>query len=241
MKQRKEDKEKSGIYVIKNNTNNKIYVGKTVNIYRRIKWHVSALNTKDSNENRHLINSWHKYGRDNFTYYVVEYIDCDDRIELDLMLKEKELYWMKELNTLNPNLGYNLRYDSESGMKVSNETREKLRKATLKRYKNKSERIKQSEKMKKLHKERPELYKDSYDKIAYKTRQYRIAKCDKKSGDIIKIYDIIQEILNENPDYYKQAIKGCCQGTKNSYKGFRWHYVDLKEDKLILKGKFANK
>ena len=57
MIQRKEDKKKSGIYVIKNLINNKVYVGKTVDIYRRIKDHVTGLNTKNKNENPHLINS----------------------------------------------------------------------------------------------------------------------------------------------------------------------------------------
>lgn len=57
MKQRKEDKNKSGIYAIKNNINNKFYVGKAIDIYKRIKAHVTNLNTKNSNDNIHLINS----------------------------------------------------------------------------------------------------------------------------------------------------------------------------------------
>lgn len=57
MIQNKEDKNKSGIYVIKNKINNKVYVGKAINIYRRIKAHITSLNTKDKNENRHLINA----------------------------------------------------------------------------------------------------------------------------------------------------------------------------------------
>ncbi len=57
MIQNKEDQNKSGIYVIKNKINNKVYVGKAVNIYRRIKAHITALNTKSKDENRHLINS----------------------------------------------------------------------------------------------------------------------------------------------------------------------------------------
>ena len=36
--------------------------------------HVTNLNTRNKNENRHLINAWHKYGRSNFSYYVVEYV-----------------------------------------------------------------------------------------------------------------------------------------------------------------------
>lgn len=239
MIQKKEDKNKSGIYVIKNEINDKVYVGKSVNIYRRIKAHVTALNTKDKNENPYLINSWHKYGRDKFTYYVIEYIDKDTREELDEELKNRELHWIINLNSLDKDSGYNLRLDSESGMITSEETRKKMSKSQTERYKDEEVRKKQSETMKKIRKENPELYKESYNKIAYKRRKYRIAKCNKDNGEIIKIYEIIQDILDENPEYYKQAIKGCCQGTKNSYKGFRWHYVDLEKDELILKGKFA--
>jgi len=238
MIQRKEDKEKSGIYVIKNLITNKVYVGKSVNIYIRIKQHITYLNTKDKNENVHLINSWHKYGRENFTYYVAEYIDNDVREEVDILLKEKELFWMNNLNSLNNAFGYNLRYDSESGMITSDETKKKLSEANIKRYKNESERIKQSETMIQLRAEHPELYEASKEKLAYANRQYRIAKCDKKSGEIIKIYEIIKNIHDDNPEYYLQAIKGCCQGTKNSYLGFRWHYAELNSDTLVLKGKF---
>jgi len=128
---------------------------------------------------------------------------------------------MDNLNSLNRNYGYNLRYDSDGKCFVSDETKNIMSNSQKNRYKSEEERIKQSETMKKLHEEHPEIYKDSYSKIAYAKREYRIAKCNKDSGEIIKIYEIIQDILDENPNYYKQAIKGCCQGTKNSYLGFR--------------------
>ena len=66
--------------------------GKAVDIYRRIKDHVTGLNTKNKNENPHLINSWHKHKRENFTYYVAEYITIEDRDELDNKLKDRELF-----------------------------------------------------------------------------------------------------------------------------------------------------
>ena len=239
MKQRTEDKFKSGIYVIQNNLNQKKYVGKAVNIYRRIKDHITALNTKNKNENRHLINSWHKYGRENFSYYVIEYLNDEDPKVLEQLLKDKELYWIQTLDTTNPEKGYNMRLDSEGKCIVSEETREQCSIAQKQRFSNQEERTKMSEILKKKRKENPELWEESKVKLAYINRKYRIAKCDKQTGEIIKIYEIIKDIADENPEYYLQAIKGCCQGTKNSYKGFRWHYCDLEKDELILKGKFA--
>jgi hypothetical protein len=55
---------------------------------------------------------------------------------------------------------------------------------------------------------------------ALANRKYRIGKFD-KNDNLIKIYEIINDIKLENPDYYLQAIKGCCQGTKASYKGYK--------------------
>lgn len=236
MKQRTEDKFKSGIYVIQNNINQKKYVGKALDIYRRIKAHVTALNTKDVNENRHLINSWHKYGRENFSYYVIEYIFDEDKDILENKLKERELYWIEHLDTLNREKGYNLRLDSEGKCIVSDETREKCRESQIERFSDENVRKEMSEKLKTLHKEHPEYWEDSKIKLAYANRKYRIAKCDKNTGEIIKIYEIIKEISDENPDYYLQAIKGCCSGSKKSYKGFRWHYCDLEKPELIIKG-----
>ena len=74
--------------------NSKKYVGKSKDIYKRIMQHVTQLNTKNKNENRHLINAWHKYGRDSFTYYVVEYIYEESLELLEQKLKERELFWI---------------------------------------------------------------------------------------------------------------------------------------------------
>ena len=236
MKQRAEDKFKSGIYIIQNNINQKKYVGKALDIYKRIKAHVTALNTKDVNENRHLINSWHKYGRESFSYYVIEYIFEEDKDILEQKLKDRELYWINNLDTLNREKGYNMRLDSEGKCIVLEETRKKCKESQIKRFSDENERKKISDKLKTLRKEHPEYWEDSKVKLAYANRKYRIAKCDKNTGEIIKIYEIIKEISDENPEYYLQAIKGCCSGTKKSYKGFRWHYCDLEKPELIIKG-----
>lgn len=239
MKQRIEDKFKSGIYVIQNNINSKKYVGKALDVYRRIKNHVTGLNTKNKNENIHLINSWHKYGRDNFSYYVIEYLYDEDANKLEQLLKDRELYWMQQLDTLNPDKGYNLRLDSEGKCIVKEETRERCREAQKKRFENSEEREKLSKKSIQAHIEHSESFEQARIKLAYANRKYRIAKCDKETGEVIKTYEIINDIALENPDYYLQAIKGCCQGTKKSYKGFRWHYVLLDKDELVLKGMYA--
>lgn len=57
--------------------------------------HVTQLNTKSKDENCHLINAWHKYGRKSFTYYVIEYIYDENLDVLEQKLAERELYWIQ--------------------------------------------------------------------------------------------------------------------------------------------------
>lgn len=230
MKANLKDKNKIGIYVIRNLTNNKVYVGKAINIHRRIKQHITSLNTKSKDENIHLINSWHKYGRENFDYYVAEYLN-EDKFktfkELQEVLKSKELEWMLKLRSLERDFGYNLRQDSEGGMIPSEETRKRLSEAGKKRFANPEERKKLAQRSKEFWANNPDVKKQMKKKVAKARQQYRYGKFSKDTDELIQIYETSQDILEENPEYYLQAIKGCCQGTKSSYKGFKWHYIDL--------------
>lgn len=121
MKANKEH-QKCGIYCIKNIVNNKVYVGKSKNIYKRIHQHLYDLkNNRIKNENSYLLNSWIKYGNENFEYYVLEFLEKDENL-----VKERELYWMNELNSLNKDFGYNLRQDSSTNMITHKETSLKI-------------------------------------------------------------------------------------------------------------------
>ena len=121
MKANKEH-QKCGIYCIKNIVNNKVYVGKSKNIYKRIHQHLYDLrNNRIKNENSYLLNSWNKYGNENFEYFVLEFLEQDENL-----VKERELYWMNELNSLNKEFGYNLRQDSSTNMITHKETSLKI-------------------------------------------------------------------------------------------------------------------
>ena len=126
-----------GIYIIKNSINGKIYVGKSKNCYKRLHQHLSdvKIDNRNYNENPHLLNAFKKYGLDNFEYYLVEKFKEED-IDLEKILAEKELYWMKELDSLNKEKGYNLRYDSEGKCFCSDETKEKIGKRAKKDWEN---------------------------------------------------------------------------------------------------------
>jgi len=129
MKANINDKNKSGIYCIINKVNNKMYIGKAIDIHSRLKQHISQLNHKSSDENRHLINSWHKYGRNNFDYFVLEYLMLNEEL-----LSQRELYWQEKYNVNNRKFGYNLRLDSSTKMIVHEETRELVSKRLKKEW-----------------------------------------------------------------------------------------------------------
>lgn len=74
------------------------------------------------------------------------------------------------------------------------------------------------------------------DKSSHKTEEYRqkmsklktkykVAKYDKK-GNFIEIFESIESIINTNPTYKVNVIRGVCNGSKSSYDGFLWRYVD---------------
>lgn len=77
----------SGIYVIRNIINNKIYIGSSVNITKRWNTHKRSLR----NNTHHSIilqRAYNKYGIDNFSYEIIENINNKD------ILISREQIWL---------------------------------------------------------------------------------------------------------------------------------------------------
>lgn len=100
------------IYKITNIINNKIYVGMTneKDINTRLLKHIKR---SKYNENRPLYTAFKKYGIENFKIEELE--KCNSLKELS----EKEIFWIKELNSLLPN-GYNVSIGGEGGDTYTN-------------------------------------------------------------------------------------------------------------------------
>jgi group I intron endonuclease len=89
----------SGIYLIKNKINGKVYVGQTINISKRWKSHLFP-STFEKNKKKPLYEAFEKYGIENFEFSVLEYCNKE-------FLNDREIYWIAEKKSLSPN-GYNI-------------------------------------------------------------------------------------------------------------------------------------
>ena len=216
-----------GIYCIINKVNNKKYVGKAKNIHKRIKWHIAALNAKSKDENRYLINSWHKHGRKSFDYIVLERLPLDE-----ILLSEKELHYQDLHKVHIKKFGYNLRRDSSTGMIVSEETKQKLKEASKNRHIKFPHLAKQvGEKTRKMWENNHILKKEMSEKVSKIKTNYHIVKMD-YNLNILDIYESCKYI-KDNTSYYLPAVLNCCNGNKNAYLGYLWRYKDIKTGKII--------
>ena len=214
---------KPGIYVIENIVNNKKYVGKSKNVYKRIHQHVSdiLILERNYNENPHLLNSVNYYGLDNFKYYIVEEFIQDENLEENL--KIRELYWMKKLNTLDREFGYNLRYDSEGKCFCSQETKDKISKRAKKDWENGS------------HKDHSKKLKEYWnDNTTRKEFQSKLLSEIKQKY----VYDIYlnDKLLYENADYAiltKLSLKNCV----STFNKRQTNDIIFKNHRIIRKNK----
>ena len=116
----------SGVYIIKNSVNGKVYIGASRDIYNRLCMHKWKLRT-NTHVNEHLQNAFNKYGESAFTFETFE--ECDEEV-----IYSQENYWCNMLNTHNRNYGYNVDPTGPDGKtRVSEETRIKMSNAVDKR------------------------------------------------------------------------------------------------------------
>lgn len=85
---------KKDIYVIKNDINNKLYVGQSIDVEERFRSHC-----KNNTDNSLIDDAIQKYGKRHFYYKILE-----SQVE---NYDEREQHWIKELNSQTPN-GYNV-------------------------------------------------------------------------------------------------------------------------------------
>lgn len=96
------------VYKITNRINSKIYIGITTqHLYIRISQHKYI--AEKTNDNRPLYNSMRKYGFSSFSFEIIDYASNIDE------LNEKEIKYIKDLNPIDRNIGYNVELGGKLG------------------------------------------------------------------------------------------------------------------------------
>ena len=112
---------KSGIYLIVNKVNSKVYVGSAAAIRGRLLAHRSYLR-RGIHDNEYLQRAWLKYGEGQFRFEVLEVCELDRLIE-------REQYWIDALLATDRDMGYNIcpaAGSAMTGRKHSQASREKM-------------------------------------------------------------------------------------------------------------------
>lgn len=107
---------KSGIYIIKNTINNKVYIGQSNNIQLRLNAHKRMLRN-NIHGNIKLQRSYNKQPEGSFSFEVLEYCECD-------FLNSKEIYYIAEHDSVYN--GYNMEFGGTTAKVISPELRLKL-------------------------------------------------------------------------------------------------------------------
>ena len=111
---------KSGIYYILNILQNKIYIGSSVNVIKRMSQHKNSL-CKNNHYNKYLQKSWNKYGEGSFDFGILEKAKNQNLIEI-------EQKYIDHYKSFIPKYGYNMNPAAEGrfGAKHSEETKKRL-------------------------------------------------------------------------------------------------------------------
>ena len=110
-----------GVYEIINKSNNKTYVGSSVNIGLRWREHKRALDAS-IHHSSHLQRAWKAYGEELFIFRILE--ECPKEIVL-----EREQHWINLRRSYDREFGYNICQfvtQSRLGLKASPETLKRM-------------------------------------------------------------------------------------------------------------------
>lgn len=86
---------KPGIYIISCTETDKVYIGESLNVSGRILKHFTNLRNK-KHHNTILQNIFNKYGEESMIVGILEWVNLEDPIQLDFLLRKKEIEYQKK-------------------------------------------------------------------------------------------------------------------------------------------------
>ena len=220
---------KSGIYCIENLTNNKKYIGQSVNIFSRWYHHKNELNN-NVHFNDYLQKSWNKYGEDNFRFYVLEFCNID---QLDTL----EVYYIDLYETLNRDKGYNLTSGGSKHKKYSDEVRMKISNALKGHDVSIESRIKISKNHADISGEKNGMYgKRHTEEAKRKVGQANAGRMSARRNHC-NVYCVDLDVIFDDATMAahtlhldSSAILKCCRGERKTCGSYHWEFINLENN-----------
>lgn len=120
-----------GIYIIKCFANNKVYIGQSINLEKRVREHKNKL-IRNAHPNLHLQKAFNKYGKEQFSFEYLYILPVEEytKEKLDAL----EIQYISLFNSNNRDNGYNIESGGNGNGRASAETRDKLSRAMKGKY-----------------------------------------------------------------------------------------------------------
>ena len=109
-----------GVYGIRHNASNRIYVGGSKNVRKRIYQHLRALKAK-KHHSRHFQRAWNKHGQEAFTVFLLE------EVPETKTLDEREQFWMDHFRSFTNTFNSAPRAESTRDYKWTESQKNKIR------------------------------------------------------------------------------------------------------------------
>ena len=218
-------KNKSGIYRIINIINGRYYIGSSNNVLRRFSEHKRDLQ-KNKHYNYILQKSWNKHGENSFLFEIIEIVENIKELTI------REQFYLDKIKPFNSKITYNICPFAGSifGVKLSEETRNKMRKSHL-GMSHKDETILKMIKYKHGHSEETKIKLSEIGNGKEAKNKAPIYQLD-LDGNIIKKWNSITEAAN-NFKISPSLICSVCNGRRKTSVGFKWIYVNKPEHTII--------
>lgn len=209
-----------GIYMIQNKVNNKIYIGQAVDIEDRWKAHRSGLRG-GYHPNKHLQNSWKRDGEENFEFTIL--LECKES-----QLNTFEEYYIFELMTYDPRVGYNNSYGGNSG-RPTEEAKRKMSESRKGKQLSEEHKRKLSEanKGKYCGEKNPNYGKQLSEETKRKISENMskpVVQIDPTTNKIVKVWESAKEAGGQG-GFTPSAITACCRGERKTHKGYKWMFL----------------
>ena len=216
---------KSGIYLIKNIINNKVYIGSAVNIDKRWKEHKTLLK-EGKHHSCHLQSAWDLYGEQSFAFELIEEVSNPQ----DLL--EHEQVYLDHYKSYEGDRGYNICKVAGSplGVKRSEETRKKLSEANKNRSEETRKKINEANKRRIISEEtRKKISEANKGKIVSEEtrKKLREANAGKKHSEQTK-----QKLREARQNLSEETRKKLSEAAKNRNEETRKNMSEAQKGKV---------